>query len=79
MCVLKYIVSHTIIRFYTIVFINVPHWKKHNLKVIEKNFHNKKDAHILSKYNKDNIIKIPEIFKFLWTQKYDGFLQFSRN
>ena len=43
--------------------------KKHYPKVIEKNFDNKKDAHILSKYNKEKIIKIhhwsPEIFKFL--------------
>ena len=64
MCVLKYIVSHTITRFYTIFFINDPYSKKHGPKVIEK-----KDAHILSKYNKEKIIKIhhwsPEIFKFL--------------
>ena len=69
MCVLKYIVSHTITRFDTILFINDPHRKKHDPKVIEKNFYNKKDAHILSKYNKEKIIKIhhwsPEIFKFL--------------
>ena len=69
MCVSKYIVSHTITRFYTIFFINVPHGKKHDAKVIEKNFDNKKDAHILSKYKKEKIIKIhhwnPEIFKFL--------------
>ena len=36
MCVLKYIVSHTITRFYTIFFINDPHSKKHDPKVIEK-------------------------------------------
>ena len=69
MCVLKYIVSHTITRFYSIFFINDNHCKKHDPKVIEKNFDNKKDAHILSKYNKEKIIKIhhwsPEIFKFL--------------
>ena len=60
--------SHTITRFYTIFFINDPHWKKHDPKVVEKNFAYKKDAHILSKYNKEKI-KIhhwsPEIFKFL--------------
>ena len=43
--------------------------KKHDPEVIEKNFDNKKDAHILSKYNKGKITKIhhwsPEIFKFL--------------
>ena len=42
---------------------------KHDPKVIEKNFANKKEAHILSKYKKEKIIKIhpwrPEIFKFL--------------
>ena len=69
MCVLKYIVSHTITPFYTIFFINDPHLKKHDPKVIEKNFDNKKDVHILSKYNKEKIIKIhhwsPEEFKFL--------------
>ena len=36
MCVSKYIVSHTITRFNTIFFINVPHGKKHDAKVIEK-------------------------------------------
>ena len=54
--------------------------KKHDPKVIEKNFHNKKDAHILSKYNKEKIIKIhhwsPEIFKLLWTQKMMVFCNF---
>ena len=68
MCVSKYIVSHTITRFYAIFLINDPHCKKHDAKVIEKNFAIKKDAHILSKYNKEKIIKIhhwsPEIFKF---------------
>ena len=43
--------------------------KKHDLKVVEKNFDNKKDAHILSKYKKEKIIKIHhwslQIFKFL--------------
>ena len=58
MCVLKYIVSHTITPLYTIFFINDPHSKKHDPKVIEKNCDNKKDAHILSKYNKEKIIKI---------------------
>ena len=45
--------------------------KKHDSKVIEKNFDNKKYAHILSKYNKEKIIMIhdiphwrPEIFYF---------------
>ena len=69
MCVSKYVVSYTITRFYTNFFINDPHSKKHDPKVIEKNFDNKKDVHILSKYNKEEIIKIhhrsPEIFKFL--------------
>ena len=64
MCVSKYIVSHTITRFYTIFY-----QKKHDPKVTEKNFDNRKDAHILSKYNNEKIIKIlhwnPEIFKFL--------------
>ena len=68
MYVVKYIVSHTITRFYTI-FSSMTLIIKHDLKVIEKNFDNKKDAHILSKYNKEKIIKIhhwsPEIFKFL--------------
>ena len=54
MCVLKYIVYHTIIRFYTIFFINEPHLKKPDPKVIEKNFDNKKDAHILSNTTKKN-------------------------
>ena len=39
-------------------------------KVIEKNFDNKKAAYILSKYNKEKIIKIhhwsPEKFKKWW-------------
>ena len=48
MCALKYTVSHTITRFDTLFFINDPHLKKHDPKVIEKNFDNKKDAHILS-------------------------------
>ena len=54
--------------------------KKYDPKVIEKNFDNKKGAHILSKYNKEKIIKIhhwsPEIFKFLWTQKMMVFCNF---
>ena len=54
--------------------------KKHDPKVIEKNFVNKKDAHILSKCNKEKIIKIhhwsPEIFKFLCTQKMMVFCNF---
>ena len=69
MCLLKYIVSHTITRFYTIFLSMTLIEKKHDQKVIEKNFDNKKDVHILSKYNKEEIIKIhhrsPEIFKFL--------------
>ena len=55
--------------------------KEHDPKVIEKNFDNKKGAHILSKYNKEKIIKIhqwsPEVFKFLWTQKMMDFCNFS--
>ena len=51
------------------IFINDPHLKKHDPKVIEKNFDNKKDAYILCKCNKEKIIKInhwiPEIFQFL--------------
>ena len=39
-------------------FINDPHLKKHNPKVIEKTFDNREDAHILSKCNKEKIIKI---------------------
>ena len=43
--------------------------KKHDAKVIERSFDKKKDVHILSKYNKEKIIKIhhwnTEIFKFL--------------
>ena len=50
-------------------FINDPHGKKHYPKVIEKNFDNKKGAHILSKYNKEKIVKFhdwsPDIFKVL--------------
>ena len=70
MCVLKYIVSHTITRFYTIISsILYDDLHLYDAKVIEKNFANKKDAHILSKYNKEQIIMIhywsPEIFKFL--------------
>ena len=69
MCVLKYIVSHTITRLYTIFLSMTLIQKKHDPKVIEKNFDNKKGVHILSKYNKEEIIKIhhcsPEIFKFL--------------
>ena len=57
-CVSKYIVSHTITQFYTIFFINDPHLKKHDPKVIEKTFDNREDAHILSKCNKEKIIKI---------------------
>ena len=68
MCVSKYIVSYTITRFNTIFLPMTLIEKKHDPKVI-KNFDNKKDAHILSKYNKEKIIKIhhwsPEIFKFL--------------
>ena len=49
--------------------INDPHSKKHDPKVIEKNFDNKKNAHILFKYNKEKIINIhhwsPEMFNFL--------------
>ena len=58
---LKYIVSYTIIR--------LPSLKKHDPKVIQEKFDNKKDGHILCKYNKEKIFKIhhwsPEIFKFL--------------
>ena len=36
MRVSKYIVFHTIIRFYTIFFINDPHSKKHDPKILEK-------------------------------------------
>ena len=63
-----YIVSHTITRFYTI-FLSMTLIEKNDPKVIEKNIDNKKDAHILSKYNNEEIIKThhwsPEIFKFL--------------
>ena len=66
MCVSKYLVSHTITRFYTIFLSMTLTEKKHDPKVIEKNFDNKKDAHILSKYNKEKIIVIhhwsPKIF-----------------
>ena len=69
MYVSKYIVSHTITRFYTIFLSMTLIQKKHDPKVIERSFDNKKDVHILSKYNKEKIIKIhhwsPEIFKFL--------------
>ena len=41
-----------------ISFINDPHSIKHDPKVIERSFDNKKDVHILSKYNKEKIIKI---------------------
>ena len=47
------------------------HSTKHDRKVIEKNFDNKKDAHILSKYNKKKIVEIhnynwsTEIFHFM--------------
>ena len=57
MCVSKYIVSSTITRFYTI-FLSMTLIKQNMIRMSEKNFDIKKDAHILSKYNKEKIIMI---------------------
>ena len=80
MYVLHTVYNNSILHNFFINSLRLPLFKKHGSKVIEKNFDNKKYAHILYKYNNERIIGIhhwrPEIFHYMWPQKMIVFCNF---